>query len=133
VLLPARTLTADDADTLKAGFDATYAQLYGRTIPGMDIEVLTFALSLGVSMPTESARSAEQAPSAAASSTRGLFDVERAQFLDAAIYRREHIGTTAINGPAVVVEDQTSTVVPRGYSAVSGADGALVLQRLAEA
>jgi N-methylhydantoinase A len=44
VLLPVRALTEADAETLKSGFDATYAQLYGRTIPGMDVEVLTFAL-----------------------------------------------------------------------------------------
>ena len=133
VLLPTRTLTAADAQTLKSGFDLTYTQLFGRTIPSMDIEVLTFALSLGVSVAYEPARAAELAPSAAASATRELFDVERAQFMDAAIYRREDIGNTAISGPAVVVEDQTSTVVPRGFSALCGADGALILRRAGEA
>ena len=123
------TLTAADAETLKSGFDATYAQLYGRTIPGMDIEVLTFALSLAVSVAFEPARTARQAPSAAAASTRELFDVNLAQYIEAEIFKRDQIGTAAIDGPAVVVEDQTSTVVPRGFSAMHGDDGALILRR----
>ena len=73
-----------------------------------------------------------EAPSAAAGSTRELFDVNLAQYIDAAIFRRDQIGTAAIDGPAVVVEDQTSTVVPRGFSAMHGDDGALILRRTDE-
>ena len=99
----------------------------------MDVEVLTFALSLGVEVAHESAREAETGDSGTATSTRSLFDVERAQFIDAQVFKRSDIGADAISGPAVVVEDQTSTVVPRGFSAVCGEDGALILRRIDEA
>lgn len=135
VMLPTRALTSADADTLKSAFDATYAQLYGRTIPGMDVEVLTFALSLGVSVGQDASPAAEEPDEGAgavagSNSTRQLFDVERAQYIDAVILRRDCVGDTALDGPAVVVEDQTSTVVPRGFSAHRGDDGALILRRV---
>ncbi|MFT5448934.1 MAG: N-methylhydantoinase A [Gammaproteobacteria bacterium] len=133
VPLPVRTLIADDAQTLKASFDATYAQLYGRTIPGMDVEVLTFALSLAVAVAHEPARQVEPSVSGSATSTRSLFDVERAQFIDAQVFKRLDIGSDAVDGPAIVVEDQTSTVVPRGFSVVHGDDGALILRRIDKA
>ena len=49
--------------------------------------------------------------------------------LDADVYAREAVGTSPIAGPVVVVESQTTTVVPRGFSVCTGADGALELVR----
>jgi N-methylhydantoinase A len=46
VPLPLRKLEPGDADTLQQAFDDTYTRYYGRTIPDMDVEVLTWALTL---------------------------------------------------------------------------------------
>ena len=41
----------------------------------------------------------------------------------------DQVGARGIPGPAVVVESQTTTVVPRGFEARAGMDGALELLR----
>jgi len=130
VALPLRPLAEDDAGTLSRAFDETYAQLYGRTIPAMDVEVLTFALALSAAVAPQGA----VAPPAAevtgeAQARRELFDIERAAFLDAPVLARETVGTQPVPGPAVIAEAQTTTVVPRGFEALAGADGTLRLRR----
>jgi N-methylhydantoinase A len=50
VPLPAGTLTAADADRIRAAFEAEYTALYGRTIPGQEPEILSWTLT--VSAPT---------------------------------------------------------------------------------
>ncbi|WP_198373149.1 hydantoinase/oxoprolinase family protein, partial [Roseomonas rosulenta] len=46
VALPARALRSDDAATLRAGFEAAYTALFGRVIPRLEVEAMTFALAL---------------------------------------------------------------------------------------
>jgi len=130
VMLPPGELDARAAQILAGSFDDTYARLYGRTIPGMDAEVLTFALSLAAP-----ARSLDGGPptrshtAAPAAGSRELFDVATADYTSAAVYRRSDVHGEPIHGPAVVVEDQTTTVLPRGFQAHAGIDGALILRR----
>jgi N-methylhydantoinase A len=131
VELPLRALAADDARTLRAAFDRVYEERYGRTIPGMDVEVLTFALSLAA--PPAAAPPPEPPREAAVAAPRGeraLFDLGRAEFGPAPVYSREVLGATPVAGPVVVVEDQTTTVVPRGFEVLAGPDEALVLRRV---
>jgi N-methylhydantoinase A len=132
VALPVRTLVAADAAVLAAAFDDTYSRLYGRTIPGMDVEILTFALTLGappVATPVPDAAASGTQPQAA--STRALFDVARAEYLDAPVYRRSDLGDAPIRGPALIVEEQTTTVVPEGFQVVAGPGSVLLLRRAA--
>ena len=63
-------------------------------------------------------------------SFRPLFDPVLADYVDAAVYRREEMAPeTAVAGPAIVVEDQTTTVVPEGFRAAVDRRGYLVLVR----
>ena len=128
--LPARALEPDDARTLGDAFDATYSKLYGRVIPGMDVEILTFALSLAAAAAAGAPVSPPpQGPPATPGSPRQVFDVLRAQYQPAPTYRRGELSAEPVAGPAVVLEDQTTTVVPEGFQVHVGADGALVLER----
>ena len=51
VALPVRPLAADDRETLAEAFDAEYARLYGRTIPGQEREVLSWTLTVTAGKP----------------------------------------------------------------------------------
>ena len=53
VPLPAEAL---DAAALRAGFDAAYAALFGRTIPRLEVEALTWTLSLATAARCPSRR-----------------------------------------------------------------------------
>jgi N-methylhydantoinase A len=130
VTLPVRALTVDDARELTGTFDSTYSKLYGRTIPNMDVEVLTFALSLSARLADSKAVVPARADDGGEpSGQRAVLDLDLADYQDAAVYARDRIGAKGIPGPAVVVEQQTTTVVPRGFVATAGVDGALELLR----
>ena len=58
-------------------------------------------------------------------------DPESGDFIEARVFRREHLETGArMHGPALVVEDETTTVVGRNWDARVNAVGYLILERL---
>jgi N-methylhydantoinase A len=59
-----------------------------------------------------------------------VFDPGSGAFVDALVFRREDLKPGArIGGPALVVEDETTTVVAPTFSAIVNAIGYLVLER----
>ena len=144
VSLPVRALETGDGATLAEAFDAEYARLYGRTIPGQEREILSWTLTVTARKPASSSAS----PSPPASSkdgagstgrdpgpttppTRRLFDPILADYAAAVVHRRERLAPEdALAGPAVIVEDQTTTVVPEGFRATVDPLGYLVLDRV---
>ncbi len=143
VPLPDRVLEAGDGEALAAAFDAEYTRLYGRTIPGQEREILSWTLTAtapksGVEAEAEAAAGGGAAEEGARPAPGGppepgrrrLFDPDLAEFVDAAVYRRDALPPgSAVTGPAMVVEDQTTTVVARGFRAAVNGLGYLVLER----
>ncbi len=133
VTVPNRVLTEADVEALKAAFDARYEELYGRVIPNLDVEVLTWAVTVSTpAAPTvELDMPAEAAPPEAAS-TRRVFDPARTEYVEVPFYRREALGPgMRIPGPAMIVEHQTTTIVGPGFDARLDAMGYIRLERRA--
>jgi len=132
VRLPVRPLTAADAATLKGAFDEVYTGLYGRTIPDQDIEILSWTLTVHTVIPAPPPLpepGASPAPPAPVGQ-RKVFDPGRAEMLETAIYRRADLAPGCrVRGPALIVEDQTTTVVSAAFEATVNALGYLVLTR----
>jgi N-methylhydantoinase A len=119
------------ADALHEAFEAAYRRHYGRTIPGVDIEVLTWTLELATEV--EAPAPVSRLPACEAGkpeTTKALFDCERTAFVDAAFYRRDKLRPgTCLAGPALIAEVQTTTVVPAGFEASIDSAGAIVMRR----
>ena len=144
VPLPVRSLAADDRETLAEAFDAEYARLYGRTIPGQEREVLSWTLTVTAGMPSlpplsdpeagapgDGSRPVGEGSGGTPPPRRRLFDPVLADYAAAAVHRRERLDPDeALAGPAVIVEDQTTTVVPEGFRATVNPFGYLVLDRV---
>ncbi|HEY4251922.1 MAG TPA: hydantoinase/oxoprolinase family protein [Roseomonas sp.] len=133
VTLPEGPYAADSVDPFRAAFEATYHALYGRTIPKLEIEALTWTLSLAEARPLP-ARIPDPPPAAAPapSGRRSLIDPGTGTALDAAIYERASLPAGArIQGPAVIVEAETSTLVPLGFQAGPNAAGHILIERTA--
>ena len=65
-----------------------------------------------------------------ATGTRQMFDPTTSDYVEATVYRRADIGLgVTIPGPAALAEDQTTTIVPGGFSASVNELGHLVLSR----
>jgi N-methylhydantoinase A len=119
VELPVRTFTAADRATLTGLFEAAYRRLYGRAIPGVDVEILSWILAL--SAPAQG-RLADASPEQPARpkplARRPVFDPDRGEFIDTPVYWRADLAAGArINGPALIAEDETATVVSRNFDA----------------
>jgi N-methylhydantoinase A len=124
VPVPVRLYQAADAQALLAAFETAYRRLYSRVIPGIEVEVLSWVLLLSGPVPqTDGAvpllPPGDLPPShPAPARRRAVFDPDSADFVDVAIYERTALVPGAIiPGPAIIVEDETSTVVSRRFDA----------------
>ena len=116
---------------LKSNFNKQYAALFRRTLPNAEIEVLTWALTISTSTQSLVTRKSDYTPTrAVAVGERQVFDAETDSHIHAQIYNRSSLqpGST-LTGPAIVVESQTSTFVPDGFSLNVSAGGHLVVKR----
>jgi N-methylhydantoinase A len=119
-----------DPATLKAAFDATYTALFGRIIPRLEIEAITWTLALAQQHePPGRASPPSVAGLATTSLTRPIIESETGEVVEARVHRRERLilGET-IHGPAAIVEDGTTTIIPSGRSARIGADREIIIE-----
>ncbi len=132
VPLPVPPYHGDDAQILRALFEDAYRRLYHRVIPGVEVEVLSWVLLLSAPPPAE-APAAPPTPlpyTPEPARRRPVFDPETGEFMEVAIYDREELKPGAqIPGPAVIVEDETSTVVTRLFTATIDPFGYITLDR----
>ena len=132
VPLPVRAYRDDDAGELLAAFEEAYRRLYSRVIPGVEVEVLSWVLLLSAPMPDEPAAAAREPAKTRPEPVRrrAVFDPDSADFIEVAIHERAALSAGAVvAGPAVIVEDETSTVVSRGFDAYINRFGYIELTR----
>src|SRR5215831_13472301 len=131
VELPVRDFTAGDRSTIRELFEAVYRRLYSRAIPGVEIEILSWVIA--VRAPAEgqlSAAAREQPTGPKPRARRPVFDPEVGEFQEVPIYWRPDLAPGArISGPAVIAEDETSTVVSERFDARIGEFGYIELTR----
>ena len=131
VSLPAKPYQQTDGQAFKQLFEAAYTALFGRIIPGLEIEALTWTLSLATAqgLPGKAEAPPARDP-AAAIGNRRLFDAVQGEYADAAVYARtDLLPGASMAGPAVIVEDETSTLVPASFNARINGLGQIVLER----
>jgi N-methylhydantoinase A len=113
VKLPVRDFSAADRSAITALFEDAYRTLYSRPIPGVEIEILSWVMSLSAPAEGELAVAAQtRLHEPKPRSRRAVFDPQAGEFQDVPIYWRGDLAPGArIGGPAVIAEDDTSTVV----------------------
>jgi N-methylhydantoinase A len=129
--VPARPLDAEDRALLRAAFETAYQRLYGRLIPGLDVEVLSWGLSLAG--PTEPLRRAEAEPAAIPATPAGrrrLLDPAAGEPAEVPVYWRPELAPGAtLEGPAIIAEDDTTILVPPACAARVDRRGHVWLER----
>jgi N-methylhydantoinase A len=127
VPLPAGRL---DPTALRVAFDATYGRVYGRTIPRLEVEAVTWTLSLAE--PHDLPGRLKQPPDPGKVNPRStcrLVETTSGEQVDATLFERASLPIGAcFAGPCVIVEDGTSTIVPTGYNARIGAAREIVIE-----
>jgi N-methylhydantoinase A len=131
VPLPARALTEDDVATIRAAYDAEYTKFYNRPVPGSDIEVLSYAVTVATVAPAVEGRAVEPVPHrAAAAGARKVLDTATGAVSDWVVYERPALMPGAcLDGPAIVAEAETSTLVGPGWTGRITGEGYVELRR----
>jgi len=132
VPLPNRAYRGDDAAFLHAAFEEEYRRLYSRVIPGVEVEILSWVMLLSAPRPAESETvvPTPEPHTPEPARLRPVFDPETGEFVEVAIHERRDLRAGALmRGPAVIVEDETSTVVSRLFDARINGFGYIELTR----
>lgn len=129
--VPSRPLLAADAEGLRQAFEAAYRAHYGGLVVQLPIEVLTWRVAVATTQapPQPLAEPADLGwlpPEA----WREVLDPGLGQVLKHGLYRRETLRPgQRLAGPALIVEDETTTVVSPSFDARIDGHGYIVLSR----
>lgn len=131
VNVPVKALTARDGVRLKAEFEKLYEQVYGLRIPNQEAEAITWSVTVS-SRPAKPARAARASakPAPKPRSRRAIYDPALGKQVQAAVYWRFDMPPgSSIKGPAIIAEDETSTIVGANFKASINSLGYIVLER----
>ncbi|HTD89923.1 MAG TPA: hydantoinase/oxoprolinase family protein, partial [Burkholderiales bacterium] len=102
-----------------------------RTIPNLGIEIMSWSVTVSTKMaPATRARPLAKRRAARGTATRQVFDATQGKQRNAKVYERTQLAAGAlIKGPALIAEDQTTTVVTADFDAHVNSVGCLVLDQ----
>ena len=129
--LPPGEFDAASRTRLAAAFGEAYASTYGRIIPGLDTEIMNWTLRLAaVREPLPPCPPQPADRSVRPNGHRALFSPTDLALQQVATYRRDGLGPgSLVHGPAVIAEDETTTIVPQGYTARINPLSAILLEK----
>tara|TARA_B100000686_G_scaffold304287_1_gene341794 strand:- start:2358 stop:4430 length:2073 start_codon:yes stop_codon:yes gene_type:complete len=130
VSVPSHELKRKHLSILRERFDEAYRQQYGRIIPGVDVEVLSWTVNitqplasipvLGRSTTTEQIEPKRW---------REVWDGTNGISVECGIFSRESLEENKrLVGPALITEEQTTTYVPKGFSASVNGLGFIIIR-----
>jgi len=114
-----------DGETYQRLFEEDYSKLFGRPVDGMDVEVTVWAVNATTPPEKVDAITVQSGGEVASSvGSRPVFDPALSTAVDATIIDRTALqaGHT-VDGPAVIVEDETTIILPSSRKAVCQLDG----------
>jgi N-methylhydantoinase A len=118
---------APTIDAYRDLFEAEYAKLFSRTVQGLDIEITVWAVnaSTAKAVPARAEALGALVPLTAISQ-REVFDPAHGARTMAGLFQRSQIAIGRVaEGPCVIVEDETTIIVPTGCSATCRSDGCI--------
>ena len=131
VPLPARALSATDVDGIRAAYDREYARFFDRPVPGSDVEIMSYAVVLA----TASAETPAPPPMVEATDVTSPFsrlvrDTTTGETASWALHDRTALAAGArVTGPAIIAENETSTLISPGWRGVVNGAGYIEMTR----
>jgi len=118
VPVPSGWLSDASVPALAEAFNSGYAQRYGYSLPNEPIEVTTWKLSAFSSGPGVSLPRCAPAIGVEPTACRLAYFPESGGFVETPVYGRYSLGVgAAVQGPAIVEERESTTVLPPGWRA----------------
>ncbi len=113
----------------RAAFERSYLKLYGRVYPALPLEIMNFRLSASARRHVaDLAERVSKATGDGKVSARRAFCPKKRAWMQFAVHRRASIAQgVVVDGPAIVEENESTTVVPSGARAHVDEHGSLVV------
>jgi N-methylhydantoinase A len=133
VPLPPRSLVPEDVAAVRARYDEEYTRFYDRPVPGSDVEIMSYAVvvtTVAGDFDALPRPSDVFAPDVVAAGTRMVRDTTTGEVASWSVYDRSALAPGAhMAGPAIIAEDETSTLVCPGWSAMVNGLGYIDMTR----
>ncbi|MEM7764895.1 MAG: hydantoinase/oxoprolinase family protein [Pseudomonadota bacterium] len=132
VLLDEAFIAKADLAQLQSEFEASYQRRFGRLVEAQPIEITGWSVTAETPVPPP----ALVAPAASTSRLQAehhqpLFDARKKTKQDAGHFWWQDLSAgDVVDGPAVILDRETTIVVPDGHRAVQQTDGALSVHRV---
>ena len=129
--LPEKNLEADDAARLRSQFEQLYKTVYGVTLPGQDVELVTWSVTVSSEPELPQRReSVSKRVTTAPHARRSVYEPALGRVAEFSVYQRNALAPgDELAGPALIEEAQTTTVVPASFTAYIDSGGMIVLER----
>ncbi len=131
VLIPAGRLDKEATQSLIKTFETDYKGLFGRVVPGMQIEVMNWSVRVSTKV-NEPAKAVPGKTSSwpETSHKRKLFLGQAGEKVNAQCYQRHalQIGDS-LSGPALIIEPQTTTYVSSAFEATIDSANNIIMNR----
>jgi N-methylhydantoinase A len=121
------------AELLAAGFTKAYEEFFGRAIEHLAIEAVSWSVRVASVVeappPVELVTTGE--PAVTTIDSQPMFDPVTREDVEAVRLERAAMPVgTQVDGPAVIVEPQTTTILASHHRAVMQTDGSLLIRRM---
>jgi N-methylhydantoinase A len=132
ISLPAGPFDRASREKLVRLFEESYAQTFGRTIPGLNVEIMNWTLRLAAEQPPlPTLPPAGVDKPATPRGRRAVYDAAEQDMKEVSVYHRDDLEVGSfVPGPAVIAEDETTTIVPKSFAARISPIGAILLEKI---
>ncbi|OZI61793.1 hydantoinase/oxoprolinase family protein [Bordetella genomosp. 11] len=115
---------------IRASFESTYRRLYGRVFDGLPLEIMNFRVTASAERRVASATGAVRAVEGDGKiGTRRAFCTRTRKWMEFSVHRRADIAPgRPFPGPAIVEENESTTVVPSGARIRVDPHGSLIVE-----
>ena len=137
--LPDRNILQEDIENITGQFEHEYAKLFSRPVPGMRIEILNWSVhvsAFGSDLKKDTAGDITVAPSTEVDNTRAdktceiWCDVTGAKRQAKLLWRESMVKNVVVEGPALICEHQTTTLVAADFRSYADELGNIVVEQI---
>lgn len=132
VMVPAGPVTAETGEVLRRNFAEMYLELFGRLVPGVDIEIINWAFiaATKTTPPRTASVPAEIRDASSSGKTKIYSRRDEAMITINTFDRADLVVGDRVQGPALIAEAQTTTLVDQGFEAVIDTAQNIVMTRI---
>ena len=130
IRFPSSKLTSSSVHKIRDNFLEAYRSQYSQTMPNVDMEVVGWSVTAFLKQPRIKIRSNKvKSKGVRPQNTRNALDFITGKNVEHNVYSREKLAIgSKIIGPAIIEEDQTTTLIPKNFTAQINGYGYLVIE-----